>query len=308
MLEDRDYMKAESRRPKGWSLPKLRTAVLPLVIFTGFIYILQLLTKDFASLGYGLPSLTSFPVKGAPAGALGRWVFGVFAYMFIHGPSPLHALGNMVVLFFLGRRLEKVMKPRRFLFFYLSAGVLAGGFWVATHWNDTFTTVVGASGAVFAVILAALMLAPEMKVLLFWVFPVRLKWVVAGIALLALVNFLGSLGSTDQGGVSHWTHLGGIIAGYLLLQIFFRRQIAMDISSLWRPRPRRRRRAGAGRSAPSWPATDRTPKKQGDEDAVDPLTQIDPILDKIGKQGMKSLTREERRILDQARERLNRDS
>ncbi len=146
--------------------------------------------------------------------------FTLISYMFLHG-GWLHLIGNMLFLWVFGDNVEDAMGHLRFLVFYLLCGVFAG---FAHSWMvpDSKIPLIGASGAVSGVVAAYLMLHPKVKVwvLILWRFPLPIT---AGIALggwilLQIVNaFL------DQGGgVAWWAHIGGLIAGAVLV-LFMRR-------------------------------------------------------------------------------------
>ena len=144
----------------------------------------------------------------------------LLTYMFLHA-SPLHLVGNMLFLWVFGDNVEDAMGHLRFLFFYLACGVFAG---LAQCWMTpgVDTPTVGASGAVAGVIAAYLMLHPRVNV---WVLalnfiPLRIT---AGLALglwIGLQILMVALHVQD--GTAWWAHIGGVIAGALLVVVLRR--------------------------------------------------------------------------------------
>ena len=126
----------------------------------------------------------------------------LITYMFMHGGFQ-HIFFNMFALWMFGRTLEQVWGPKRFLSYYMVCGIGAG-----------LMTTVGASGAIYGILLAFGMLFPNSQMFVFPIpFPVKAKYFVMGYA--ALEIFLGLGASTD--GVAHFAHLGGMIFGFILI-------------------------------------------------------------------------------------------
>lgn len=175
-----------------------------------------------------------------------------FTYMFMHSLSPSHLFFNMFALYMFGRVLESVWGPKRFLMFYLVTGVGAGliqtlvttveyqmllskispdqvdyfrelalqGKYIPDTVSEKMamlfnTPTVGASGAVFGILLGFGMLFPNTQLmLLFPPIPIKAKYFVAGYGLLEL--FFGVSGI--QGSVAHFAHLGGMLFGYFMIK------------------------------------------------------------------------------------------
>lgn len=162
----------------------------------------------------------------------------LITYMFMHG-SFSHIFFNMFALFMFGRILEQVWGPKRFLFYYIICGIGAGViqegvqyFQYATEFagyagiNSANTiipmgeylnmwTTVGASGSIFAILLAFGMLFPNERMFIFPLpFPIKAKFFVAGYALIELYfGFANNPGDN----VAHFAHLGGMIFGLILI-------------------------------------------------------------------------------------------
>jgi membrane associated rhomboid family serine protease len=144
----------------------------------------------------------------------------LITYMFFHADF-FHLAGNMIFLWVFGDNVEDAMGHLKFLFFYLTCGVFAALFhaWMLPH---SELPLIGASGAVAGVIAAYLMLHPHVSVwvLAFKVIPLRIT---AGIALgiwIALQVVMIAIG--DVGPTAWWAHIGGFIAGAVLV-VFLRR-------------------------------------------------------------------------------------
>jgi len=215
------------------------------------------------------------------------WQF--VTYMFIHSLSPWHIIFNMLMLFFLGRLVENRIGKKAFLKLYFTAGIGAGLIHLILNINSSLP-MIGASGAVYGVIMALAMIAPEQPItlLLFFVLPITLKvkHLVLGIIFIVVMGVL-LMGVSDTG-VAHWAHLGGLFFGYLFMRVKYRLPLPFRIRPRIKlySRPRIRR-----------------PKAQKYH-PIDADTfiseEIDPILEKISRSGINSLTRKERRILKRA--------
>ncbi len=137
------------------------------------------------------------------------WQF--VTYMFLHDPRVLlHLLFNMYVLFAFGPHVETVMQPRRFLSLYLFSGLMAGVAHTALAYNHP---VLGASGAILGVMAAFAYYYPNVRVLLFFIIPIRarnLVWVLAGVDL-----FIAYSGGSR---IAAFAHLGGLFTGMLFVR------------------------------------------------------------------------------------------
>ena len=132
-------------------------------------------------------------------------------YLFFHG-GIWHVLINMFVLWMFGSELERLWGKQHFLKYYFVTGVGSGIITVIFALNST-TPVVGASGAVFGVLLAYGLTYPNRTVYLYGIIPIKSILFVIGIGVLA---FISSFDSTTQ--ISHITHLAGMAIGYVMLK------------------------------------------------------------------------------------------
>src|SRR6266513_54790 len=159
-----------------------------------------------------------------PAGVIPLFrIWQPFTYLFLHDVTTIwHVLTNMFMLWMFGRELELVWGRNRFLRYYFLTGVGAGILnvivrTVPTLWGKPAYDIptIGASGAIFGIMIACAILFPDRRVYLFPIpIPLRLRTVVA---IMAALTFLGTFGLGDDK-VSHLCHLGGMLIGYLYLR------------------------------------------------------------------------------------------
>jgi membrane associated rhomboid family serine protease len=172
----------------------------------------------------------------------GRQVGNVLTSMFLHG-SWMHLLGNMWFLWLFGNNVEDSMGRTRFVVFYLACGVAAALLQVFTNQRSVIP-MVGASGAISGVMGAYLVLYPRVRVhcLVFLGFFLTTITLPAWTMLLYWValQFLGGLSSlfaTETGGVAVWAHVGGFLAGMLLVKLFANPEMVREHrEGNWQPR------------------------------------------------------------------------
>ena len=194
-----------------------RQGAIPDVIFmllvaNGLMFALQ----QFPAFSAIIHSLALWPF-GSPYGDFYPWQ--LVTYGFLHG-DMMHILFNMFMLWMFGRELERLMGPRRFLTYYLTGVVGAGivQLIVAGMQGGGYPTV-GASGGVFALLLAFGMAFPNrMIMLMFPPIPMKAKYMVILFGLLEF--YLGVSGSAP--GVANFAHLGGMLFGFVLLRYWAR--------------------------------------------------------------------------------------
>lgn len=261
-------------------------------------------------------------------------VFQLFTYMFMHG-GFMHILMNMFMLWMFGMVVENVWGGKKFLIYYILCGIGAGlcqevaqyGHYVIQGLGayDTVNTgaevlpmaqylnlwtTVGASGAIYAVLLAFGMMFPEERMFIIPIpIPIKAKWIVLGSVAIELFSAIGTPGD----GVAHTAHLGGMLIGFLLIKYWERhpysgtgdfgmhrgQQFFDTMKNSWErhtkhsagPQGNRtdtRRDWQERRRESDW---EYNARKKAEQDA------IDAILDKIRKSGYDSLTAEEKRRL-----------
>ncbi len=176
--------------------------------FNATLYLIAANVLIFA-LGYVWPMLT-YVLALNPQAVMAGWIWQVFTYMFAHA-NLTHLFVNMLGLFFFGRPVERTLGSSEFLLYYLLSGIFAGIASFAIYalsgaWN---TMLLGASGAIFALLLAFAVLYPRAMVYLYGIIPIRAPVMVIGYtAIEILSSFLGAASS-----VAHLTHLAGFVAG-----------------------------------------------------------------------------------------------
>jgi len=153
----------------------------------------------------------------------------IFSSMFLHG-GWMHLIGNMWYLWIFGNKIEEAMGGLRYLLFYLFCGFVGSLSHIFSNLGSTLPSI-GASGAIAGVLGAYVMLYPRARVLtlIFLGCFIRLLYIPAGFILgfwflLQLLN--GSMaGRQAGGGVAFWAHIGGFVAGALLVGLFKKREI-----------------------------------------------------------------------------------
>jgi len=137
------------------------------------------------------------------------YVWQLVTYMFLHG-SPWHLILNMFIIWMFGNPLESVWGSNRFLNYYLVCGL--GGALLSFLFSFN-TTIIGASGAGYGILLAYAVLFPYNEIYVWGLLPVRARTLV----IFMVIIELGS-GITGGGGIAHFAHLGGMAAGFIFLK------------------------------------------------------------------------------------------
>lgn len=256
-------------------------------------------------------------------------IYQLFTYMFAHGGFS-HIFFNMFALWMFGCIVERTWGPKKFLFYYIVCGVGAGLFqelaqyaqfyllaseqlnnfsigktMLVANANASFLnmwTTVGASGAVYGILLVFGMLYPEERIFIFPLpVPIKAKWFVVGYAAIELFMAF----STTGDGVAHLAHLGGMVFGFFLIRYWRRhpdirysrrsgQQFFDSMRTSWERRTGRkdngpvRGGGSAGRPESDW---DYNARRKAEQE------RVDEILDKIRRNGYESLTREEKQQL-----------
>ncbi len=223
--------------------------------------------------------------------------WGAVTYMFLHGDF-WHLFMNMLVLFFFGPPLESKWGSREFIKYYAICGL--GG--VALSFFFVSYPIIGASAAVYGVMLAFAMNWPDAPIYVWGIFPVKAKWLVAFLFVVTFTSAFGGVG----GGVAHFAHLGGFITGILYLKTDWK---AAEQFQKMGKAARSRRFAIVPRDGSEDRASGRHRLRDAEAEASENsmLDAVDRVLDKISAEGMGSLTEDERRLLDEVskKERTN---
>ena len=295
MLDDRSYMREPDWRPevarRGVSL------CLKLIIINVVCFILQHSIRGFDE------SLALFPSRLAQ----GR-VWELLSYQFLHG-GLFHLLINCAMIWFVGRQMEESLGKTKFLTLYLIAGVFGGLLQCLLTWTHYLPEagVVGASAGIFGLIAAFAMVFwdREITFLIMFIIPVRMRAKYLLIAL-AVIGVLGII--SKEGGIAHGAHLGGMIWGVLFVLLFIQGGTWNGAEPWWcrfkdRFTVRRERNVvTTDGDARAYSRGDGSGETVKEVDYVE--TEIDPILDKISREGIHSLSDRERAILEQARKKM----
>lgn len=196
-------------------------AVKWLLITNVAIFLLGFMTMAFGSVDVLAPFGLS-PSMVWRYGAVWQFV----TYLFIHSPTSLfHILFNMLTLWMFGSDLERTWGSRFFLKYYFACGIGAGflDFLVRTVYGPMDVRTIGASGAIYGLLLAFGMLYPNRTILFMFLFPIQAKYFVM---IIGAIAFFSSFGSGS--GVSHLAHLGGMLFGFAYLQLHRRRTSLFD--------------------------------------------------------------------------------
>lgn len=246
-------------------------AIKNLLLANGVVFLLGMIN----------PSLGSFLTYHFAVSAEG--VFGQFkiwqlvSYMFLHADF-FHILFNMFILWMFGIELEHEWGTKEFLKYYFVTGISAGIFSLIFSGAPT----VGASGAVYGIMIAYALRYPDRMVYIYFLFPVKVKYMMGFLTLVSLFN---SFGSGDN--IAHVAHLGGIVVGAVYVKwwtIYYKLKSVFD--------------GGAKKSDPGMKYhSGGTTKSANDIEYY--RKKLDEILDKINKVGFLNLTEDEKRKLDE---------
>jgi membrane associated rhomboid family serine protease len=184
-------------------------AVKLLIISNVALFVLNMIVGDMMTLRLGLSPQAVF-------GQLALWQ--PFTYMFLHSTTGIgHILFNMLALWMIGTELERTWGTRFFVKYYFITGLgAAATSLILAIFSDAvyYSVTVGASGAIYGLLLAFAMYFPH-RMLILLIFPVPAR---IAVTILGAIAFLSSIGGPG-GGVAHSAHLGGLVVGYLYLKM-----------------------------------------------------------------------------------------
>ena len=264
-----------SRFTRSWAPPQ-RIVLLSLIGLNAAAFIVQLVLTS-----WNQPFVLEY------LGLSDRGINDAYAWQFFSAPllhnNIWHFAADMLVLYFIGRDVEAIIGQRQFLFLYLFgafSGELGHLFLMPSD-----CVLFGASGGVAAIFIAYATILPELEMttLLLFMVPVRLK--MRRLAQIALVGAVALLLYDRSGAVGHSAFVGGAIAGW-----FYAHLLGFGRTSLLQRVLRQRRLEAA-----------RLQSMRADQFVAE---EIDPLLEKISQRGLASLSRRERRLLEQAREKM----
>ncbi|MCK4936295.1 MAG: rhomboid family intramembrane serine protease [Elusimicrobiales bacterium] len=234
------------------SLPKATKA---LIYICAGVFVLELFLKNYLVYYFGL-----IPLRVIDS----FWIWQTVTYLFLHG-GFWHFFFNILMLWIFGRIIESALGTREFLFYFFVCGIGAGIISIVFSFGSP-RPIIGASGAIYGLMVAFAILYPKQIVYLYFVLPVK-AWQMA--AILVVMELAMSF-STTNSNIANVAHLGGMFIGYLYFKLG-RKNFQFNLShfSLFNK-----------------------------DDKVDDSAEIDRILDKISKKGLESLSAKEKEILD----------
>ncbi|NEX14548.1 MAG: DUF1751 domain-containing protein [Prosthecochloris sp.] len=207
-------------------------------------------------------------------------IWQLITYMFMHGGFA-HILFNMFALWLFGAEIENYWGTKEFTTYYFVCGIGAALLNLLTTAGSQYPTV-GASGAVFGILLAFGMMFPDRYIYLYFLFPVKAKYFVAGYAGIELLMGINNSTMGSGSNIAHFAHIGGMLVG--LVYIKFRQQGWSFSEWVDKTFPKKEESSG--------------PKLHKKEPAA-PVSEeeVDAILDKISRHGYESLSDKEKETL-----------
>jgi membrane associated rhomboid family serine protease len=282
MLSDRDYMRS-SPDPRSYRGQQKTPSILKnIIILNCVIFFLGALSPGFNDFLMKAFQLDAPSIKG-----LQLW--RLISYMFLHGGLG-HLFFNMWGLYIFGRLIERPLGEKRFLTLYLLSGVIGGLLWLFANWNVYFGCI-GASGALFGVLVAAAMAHPNATFAM--IFPpivIRLKT----LAIIYCVIEIISLPSQSSSGIAHLAHLGGALGGFL-----FMRRLGVKISFNLQDKIKK-----IFNKIPAGNKQKNIFKNNKSTDTPLDTEELDRVLDKISQVGYDNLSENEKETLRIASQRL----
>ncbi|MEZ6131347.1 MAG: rhomboid family intramembrane serine protease [Planctomycetaceae bacterium] len=293
-LDNREYLRDESARwsdegggrPGGPSFGSHVPTCRNVLFITIGVFVLQMLTMQD-----GVSTVQTWLQMHSSKVFTGQ-IWRLITCAFCHDPRDItHILFNMLFLWWFGTRLETMYGSREFLLFYLTAALIASLAYIGL---DLVTgdqrPMVGASGAIMAVVMLYALHFPTQVIYIMFVLPLQIRWMVVIYAVFDLYPVLQQLsGDGPHDRVAHAAHLGGLAFGYFYGKQHFRLLPHVSgIETWWKARRRGFKVVGTDAE----PEPSRKTQKLADE--------MDAILQKISEKGEASLTSSERRTLERA--------
>ena len=306
-------------RPKGFGGFSLFPPVLKnLLIINGVVFLLQQILAN-VTIG-GVPGWYTFnryfalnPISGIDqvGNPYNFQIWQLITYQFMHGGFG-HIFFNMFALWMFGMEIENLWGSKKFLIFYLLCGVVAGlsQLFLPLLFGEAMAPTIGASGAIYGVLIAFGMLFPDRYIYIYFLLPIKAKYLIGFLIILEflLVNSAGSQ-------IAHLAHLGGAVAGFIFIMLDS--SIDVPLKRSWN-RSGYSSSSGTGFTNPFSGIGDKFKKRYGnnieeakyydiDDKKDDKVSQaeIDKILDKISASGYQNLTEREKKILFEASKKMN---
>lgn len=236
-----------------------------------------------------LPSIGNYLISYGglyPNAVFRGQIWRLISYSFLHDPhSIFHIAFNMLGLWMFGKEIEYMWGNRKFFEFYLFTALFAGVFsLLLIFFGSPYINIIGASGALMALLVVYAYYFPNRELLFFFVIPMKVK---TAVIVFAVISVLGAGGSFFN--ISHITHLGGLIAGFVWVAIGDKFDLFVrNIIAFFQNKTSKR--------TENYNSYDFKKPKQTNLRAE----EVDKILDKINRSGIQSLTPAERKILQDA--------
>ena len=297
-LGDRDYY-----RPSGFGgFSVFPPVIKKLLIINGIVFLFQLIMSNIVIDGM---LGTNFLDKWFALNPLGPGanfqIWQLVTYQFMHANFG-HIFMNMFVLWMFGMEIENYWGSSKFLFFYLTAGI------VGAILNLIFTPAmtIGASGSVYGVMVAFAMFFPDRYIFLYFLIPIKAKYLIAGFV---IIEFM-SVGSMSL--IAHTVHIGGALTGVIFVLLDKKYNFNVDgwIRKIKRTRFFEQGDESSSKGSFRKPFRSESGRVKdakfydidGEDKGHDTVSQeeIDRILDKISQSGYQNLSDEEKRILFEA--------
>ncbi|MGQ9649400.1 MAG: rhomboid family intramembrane serine protease [Phycisphaerae bacterium] len=282
---DRPYAADDSRPELRIQLRRPSTIVMWLIIINVVVFLLHSLSQNWSA-SY---SILTFGLS--LDGILSLRFWQPLTYMFMHADT-WHLVFNMIGLYVFGSEFERSFGQYRFLQFYVACGLLGGLAYLGLGWADEMQgsiPLVGASGAVYGLLMAAIIFFPHIQIVML-VFPMPIRVFGLIVLALAVLTVLNPSSSFNRGG--ELCHVAGAMA-------------AIVVFYAWGIMPRIR--LGFGRGVTILPGSGDWRSKGGEgawekkqRMLAEEQAEVDRILAKVHDSGLASLTRKEKKILAQA--------
>lgn len=283
-LENRDYMDME---PRQGLFSRIRSVTGWVIVANVAVFVLWQLARS----NDGLFEFMRANFMVSAEGVVGGWRVHTLVTAVVSHIDPLHILFNMLFLYWFGREIETIYGKKDYCVFLLLSGVVASLSYVLIQslFDKDSAPALGASGAVMAVVVVYAFFFPNRRIYFYGLFPMTVKW----LAIIYVgIDLLGAL-TPSQSHVAHTAHLGGALTGFLWYKLGVR-VFPSDGES------------GIGSRLEAWFRRLRAPRPKkppvAEERRVDPATEerVDALLDKIAREGLTSLSDEERKFLKKA--------
>ncbi len=296
---------SNSYRPGGFGFSFFPPVIKNLLIINGVVFFLQIIMQGITF--QGVPG-NYFLDTWFALNPIGHnfQVWQLITYQFMHG-SFTHILFNMFALWMFGIEIENLWGSKKFIYYYLLCGVVAGLFqiFLTPLLTGLVGPTIGASGAIYGVLIAFGVIFPNRYIFLYFFIPVKAKYL---ITFLILIEFFAiSPGSN----IAHLAHLGGALAGFIYILLDKNSNAAIknifNTSSFKIKKPYNpfggisdsfKHKEDNVQEAKFYEINDEVKKEDISQE------QIDKILDKISQSGYQNLTDKEKKILFEASKKM----